>query len=80
MREHCSVPWPKAVKEMVKAGETALVEGIFRAAREAGRQLVKEGRISEELQEKVSRELMPRDAYYKAAQMMMEQAQKAMKK
>jgi hypothetical protein len=28
----------------------------------------------------VSRELMPRDAYYKAAQMMMEQAQKAMKK
>jgi RNA-splicing ligase RtcB len=70
----------EGMREMMKAGETALVEGIYRAAREAGRQLVREGRISEELQKEVSRELMPRDAYYKAAQMMMEQAQKAMKK
>jgi len=73
-------PMAEGVKEMVKAGETALVEGIFRAAREAGRQLTQEGKISEELQKEVSRELMPRDAYYKAAQMMMEQAQRAMKK
>ena len=73
-------PMAEGVKEMVKAGETGLVDGIFRAAREAGRELVKEGVISEELQKQVSRELMPRDAYYKAAQMMMEQAQKAMKK
>lgn len=73
-------PMAEGMREMMKAGETALVEGIFRAAREAGRQLVREGRISEELQKEVSRELMPRDAYYKAAQMMMEQAQKAMKK
>jgi multimeric flavodoxin WrbA len=73
-------PMADGVKEMLKAGETGLVDGIFRAAKEAGRQLVKEGMISEELQKQVSRELMPRDAYYKAAQMMMEQAQKAMKK
>ena len=73
-------PMAEGVKEMVKAGETGLVEGVFRAAKEAGRQLVKDGRISEELQNAVSRELMPRDAYYKAAQMMMEQAQKSMKK
>ena len=73
-------PMAEGVKEMLKAGETGLVDGIFRAAREAGRELVKEGVISEELQKQVSRELMPRDAYYKAAQMMMEQAQKAMKK
>jgi len=73
-------PMAEGFKEMVKAGETGLVDGIFRAAREAGRQLVKDGVISEELQKQVSRELMPRDAYYKAAQMMMEQAQKAMKK
>jgi len=73
-------PMAEGVKEMVKAGETGLVDGIFRAAKEAGRQLAKEGIISEELQKQVSRELMPRDAYYKAAQMMMEQAQKAMKK
>lgn len=73
-------PMAEGMKEMMKAGETALVEGVFRAAREAGRQLVREGKISEEIQKEVSRELMPRDAYYKAAQMMMEQAQKAMKK
>jgi multimeric flavodoxin WrbA len=73
-------PMAEGVKEMLKAGETGLVEGVFRAAREAGRQLAKEGIISEELQKQVSRELMPRDAYYKAAQMMMEQAQKVMKK
>ena len=70
----------EGMKEMMKAGETGLVEGIFRAAREAGRQLVREGKISEELQKEVSRELMPRDAYYKAAQMMLDQAQKTMKK
>ncbi len=73
-------PMAEGMKEMVKAGETTLVEGIFRAAREAGRQLINEGKISEELQKEVSRELMPRDAYYKAAQMMMEQAQKTMMK
>jgi multimeric flavodoxin WrbA len=73
-------PMAEGMKEMVKAGEKALVEAIFRAAREAGHQLIKEGRISEELQKEVSRELMPRDAYYKAAQMMMEQAQKTMVK
>jgi multimeric flavodoxin WrbA len=72
-------PMAEGVKEMMKAGETALVEGVFRAAREAGRQLIKEGKITEELQKEVSRELMPRDAYYKAAQMMLDQAQKTMK-
>jgi multimeric flavodoxin WrbA len=73
-------PMAEGVKEMVKAGETGLVEGVFQAAKEAGRQLAKEGKISEEVQKQVSRELMPRDAYYKAAQMMMEQAQKLAKK
>ena len=73
-------PMAEGMKEMIKAGETGLVEGVFRAAKEAGRQLAKEGKISEELQKEVSRELMPRDAYYKAAQMMMEQAQKLTKK
>jgi hypothetical protein len=41
--------------------------GIFLAAREAGRQLVKTGGISEENLKAVSKELMPQDAYYKAA-------------
>jgi hypothetical protein len=70
----------EGMKEMIKAGETGLVEGVFRAAKEAGLQLAKEGKITEETQKEVSRELMPKDAYYKAAQMMMEQAQKATKK
>ena len=73
-------PMAEGMKEMIKAGETGLVEGVFRAAKEAGRQLAKEGKISEELQKEVAKELMPRDAYYKAAQMMMEQAQKSTKK
>jgi multimeric flavodoxin WrbA len=70
-------PMAEGVKEMVKAGETGLVDGVFRAARDAGRQLAKEGIISEELQKQVSKVLMPRDAYYKAAQMMMEEGRKA---
>ena len=73
-------PMADGMKDMIKAGETKLVEGIFQAAREAGRQLAKEGTISEELQARVSRELMPRDAYYKAAEMMMEQIRKAAEK
>ena len=36
-------PMAEGMKEMMKAGETGLVEGIFRAAREAGRQLVQRG-------------------------------------
>jgi multimeric flavodoxin WrbA len=71
-------PMADGVKEMLKAGETGLVEGVFLAAKEAGRQLVKEGRISEETQKAVSKELMPRDAYYKAAQAMMDQTKKSM--
>ena len=73
-------PMAEGMKEMIKAGETGLVEGVFQAAKEAGLQLAKEGKITEETQKEVSRELMPKDAYYKAAQMMMEQAQKATKK
>ncbi|MDD2756019.1 MAG: flavodoxin family protein [Methanothrix sp.] len=72
-------PMADGVKEMVKAGETGLVDGVFRAARDAGRQLAKDGIISEELLKQVSKVLMPRDAYYKAAQMMMAEMQKTAK-
>lgn len=73
-------PMADGMKDMIKAGETKLADGIFQAAREAGRQLVKDGKISEELEARVSRDLMPRDAYYKAAEMMMEQIRKAAEK
>jgi multimeric flavodoxin WrbA len=70
-------PMADGMREMIKAGETRLVEEIVQAAREAGRQLVKEGKISDEVLMKVSRPLMPRDAYYKAAQEMMDQARRS---
>jgi hypothetical protein len=54
------------------------VDEIIQAAKEAGSQLVKEGRISEDIQKKVSKALMPRDAYYMAAQEMMDQIKKSM--
>jgi multimeric flavodoxin WrbA len=69
-------PMAEGVKEMIKAGETRLIDGVFLAAKEAGRHLVKDGRISEETLKAISKELMPRDAYYKAAQEMMTQAKK----
>jgi multimeric flavodoxin WrbA len=69
-------PMAEGMKEMIKAGERGLVDSIFQSAKEAGRQLVKEGRISEEIQKEVSKQLMPRDAYYKAAKEMMEQVKR----
>ena len=70
-------PMADGMKEMIKAGETRLVDEVIQASKEAGRQLAKEGRISEEIQRKVSKDLMPRDAYYKAAQEMMDQFKKS---
>jgi hypothetical protein len=65
------------LKEMIKAGETRLAEGVFKAAREAGHQLIKDEQISEDTQKAISKPLMPKDAYYKAAQAMMDQMKKA---
>jgi multimeric flavodoxin WrbA len=72
-------PGADGMREMMKTKGRGLVEGILQAAKEAGRELVKEGKISEEIQKQVSRELMPRDAYYKAAKEMFEQIKKSMK-
>ena len=41
----------------------APVQDVLDAAREAGRQLVHDGIISDRAQQIVSRDLMPRDAY-----------------
>ncbi|MCX6670145.1 MAG: flavodoxin family protein [Methanothrix sp.] len=72
-------PGADGMREMMKTKGRGLVEGILQAAKEAGRELVKEGKISEEIQKQVSRELMPRDAYYEAAKEMFEQIKKSMK-
>jgi hypothetical protein len=42
-------PIADGMKEMIKAGETRLVDEVIQAAKEAGQQLVKEGKISEEI-------------------------------
>ena len=43
------------------------MDDILDAAREAGHQLVREGRISEELVRTISRELIPGNQYIEAA-------------
>ncbi len=71
-------PMADGMKEMIKAGETRSVDEVIQAAKEAGLQLEKEVNISDEIQKRVSKALMPQGAYYKAAQEMMEQAKKSM--
>jgi multimeric flavodoxin WrbA len=70
-------PMADSMREMIKAGETAMIDRVFLAAKKAGSQLAKEGRISEELSQQVSRELMPRDAYYRAMELTLDQIKKA---
>ncbi len=57
-----------------------MVEDIFLAAKETGRQLAKDCRIPEEAQRAVSKEPMPQDAHYEVAHAMMEQLKKEMGK
>jgi len=58
-------PHGPALKRMLEIG--GLVEDVIEAAREAGRQLVRDGRISPETLATVSRELMPRDDWIQVA-------------
>jgi len=72
-------PHAEAMKEFIKAGETRQTDGVIQAAREAGRQLVKEGRISEEILGDVSRPLISQEVYYKAAAEQLSQAKESLK-
>lgn len=72
-------PGADYMQEMMKGEGRTVLEGIFRAANEAGRQLVRDGKISEELQRAVSKELMSNEEYEKAANEMMEQIKRSMK-
>ncbi|NYT01263.1 MAG: flavodoxin family protein, partial [Methanosarcinales archaeon] len=73
-------PAAEAMREMTGAGGDGPVEGILRAAREAGRQMAKEGRISEELQRDVSRDMMSEEEYNQAAREMIDQLRESLKK
>ncbi len=57
-------PHGPLLKEMMERGMD--VGDITEAAREAGIQLIREGRISEETLKTISRPLMPKEAYVKA--------------
>ena len=58
-------PQGSAMKPMLEIG--GLVEDVIEAARDAGRQLVRDGSISPETLETVGRDIMPRDDYIQIA-------------
>lgn len=64
-------PHGGAMSGMLEMG--APIGDIFEAAKEAGRQLVKEQKISQEALDIVSRELMPRDLYIQIINQMFQQ-------
>lgn len=71
-------PHGEALRPMMKMGIS--LDGVFEAAREAGRQLVRDGRMSAETLNIVSRELVPLEMYVKAANEMFQQTLDALKK
>lgn len=71
-------PHGEALRPMMKMGIS--LDDVFEAAREAGRQLVKDGRMSAGTLDIVSRELMPLEMYVKAANEMFQQALGSLKK
>lgn len=56
------------------------VDDIFEAAKEAGRQLVEEGRMSPETLKVVSRELVPLEMYIQIANQRFQEALDALEK
>lgn len=58
-------PHGMAMPDMIKMG--APIGDIFEAAKDAGRQLVNDGSMSQETLDKVGRELLPREMYLQAA-------------
>ncbi len=58
-------PHGEAMRPMMKLG--IAIDDIFDAAREAGGEIVRQGRISPRLENIVSRELIPRDMYLRFA-------------
>ena len=53
------------VLEMAEKHMPAKVAAVYDAARQAGRQLVEQGRVSADLEAEVARELVPRDTFIK---------------
>lgn len=58
-------PHAEAMKPFIDMGYN--IDDIFNSAKEAGRELITSGKISEELLKNVSRELLPRENYVETA-------------
>ena len=71
-------PHGEALPTMLKMG--APIGDIFEAAKEAGRQIGKEQKISQETLDIVSRELMPREMYIQFVNQFIQQTLEALKK
>ena len=71
-------PGADAMREMTKGEGRAMLDSVFKAAKEAGRQLIKDGRISEELLGEVSKKLLPEEDYRRGFEERMERMRKAL--
>lgn len=83
MKAIYSTPDAEFVGALLRPGAEAMrympegaMDDVIQAAREAGRELVKTGRISESLLKTVSRPLMSDEEYMKAAERALEEARK----
>jgi multimeric flavodoxin WrbA len=71
-------PGADTMHEMAKGEGRAKLDNVFKAANEAGRQLVNEGKISKELLGEVSKKLMSDEDYEKGMHERMERMKKSM--
>ena len=70
-------PGADAMRHLTEGKRKAALDNVFEAAKEAGRQLVKKGKISDELQRAVSQRLMSDEDYVKEWDEMVEQMKKS---
>ncbi|MDM7934053.1 MAG: flavodoxin family protein [Methanothrix sp.] len=72
----CALLRPAAEAMRHMAGQRSPLDDVLAAAREAGRQVIMEGRISEDLLGRVSQEIVSEEEYNRAAKEMMERIKK----
>jgi multimeric flavodoxin WrbA len=73
-------PGAEAMRSLMEGKGKAILDSVFRAAKEAGRQLVNEGKISNELQRDVSQKLMSDEDYKKGMEEYMERMKRSLAK
>ena len=71
-------PHGESIPEMLKMGVP--IDDIFEAAKDAGRQLANEGRMSQKTLDIVSRELLPKEMYVQIVNQYVQQTLEALEK